>query len=311
MSNEKLNARSWMLDAGHLSVITALILVPLTTAGQTTPPPAQIPKPGANAAAGVIFTEVTKPAGLSGFRFVAGTPAKDYIIDAPGAGCAFIDYDNDGWLDVYLINGSTFDALRGKTKAPRSALFRNKRDGTFIEVTDKAGVENERWGQGVCAGDFDNDGWQDLYVTNFGKNRLYRNNRNGTFTDIAEKAGVTVGGWSAGCAFGDYNGDGKPDLFAAGYIDFDIDNPPPAASDEAIARRDDGGAKRPNDEEKNAGGMGAAYTAGANYCQYRGRRVMCGPRGLKGAPDHLFKNNGDGTFTDVSELAGVADKARY
>jgi hypothetical protein len=275
------------------------------------PHTAQIPKPNPNAALGVTFTDVTKSAGLSGFRMVSGSPVKDYIIEGPGAGCAFIDFDNDGWLDVYLVNGSTIDALRGKARAPRAALFRNNRDGSFTDVTDRAGAANEGWGQGVCSGDFDNDGWQDLYVTNFGKNRLYRNNRNGTFTDIAEKAGVELGGWSTGCAFGDYDGDGNLDLFVAGYIDFDLDNPPPSASGEAIARQGDAATRRQGGEEKGASGMGAAYNAGASYCQYRGQRVMCGPRGLKGARDHLFRNNGDGAFTDVSEKAAVEDKAGY
>ncbi len=285
-------------------LIFALIFVQLTLAQQKNiPPTAQIPKPNPNAAQGVIFTDITKAAGLSGFRFISGSPAKDYIIEGPGAGCAFLDFDNDGWLDVYLVNGSTIDALRGKAKSPRAALFRNNHDGTFADVTDKAGVANEGWGQGICAGDFDNDGWQDLYAANFGKNRLYRNNRNGTFTDIAEKAGTALGGWSTGCAFGDYDGDGKLDLFVAGYIDFDINNPPPSASGGTVARQ--------GEEEKGASGMGAAYTAGASSCQYRGQRVMCGPRGLKGATDYLFRNNGDGTFTDVSEKAGVSDKARY
>ncbi|HEU0176301.1 MAG TPA: CRTAC1 family protein [Blastocatellia bacterium] len=292
-----------------LSLALAVAAAPNATSQRQTPPPtAQVPKPSANAAPGVSFVDVTKAAGISGFRFVSGAPAKDYLIEATGAGCAFVDYDNDGWLDIYLVNGSTLDALRGKAKAPRAALYHNNRDGSFTDVTDKGAVANERWGQGVCVGDFDNDGWEDLYVTNFGKNRLYRNNGNGTFTDVAEKAGVMIGGWSTGCAFGDYDGDGRLDLFVAGYVDFDIDNPPPPASG---ARGDgetagDRGHGNPQSE-----GMGAAYAAGMTSCQYRNQRVMCGPRGLKGSPDHLFHNNGDGTFTDVSEKAGVADKAGY
>src|SRR5262244_3207412 len=214
-----------------LSLALGVALAPTATSQRHNPPlTAQVPKPAANAAPGVSFVDVTKTAGLGGFRFVSGTPAKDYLVEAPGAGCAFIDYDNDGWLDIYLVNGSTLDALRGKAKAPRAALYRNNRDGSFTDVTDKAGVANERWGQGVCVGDFDNDGWEDLYVTNFGKDRLYRNNGDGTFTDVAVKAGVMIGGWSTGCAFGDYDGDGRLDLFVAGYVDFDIDNPPPPAS---------------------------------------------------------------------------------
>ena len=201
----------------------------------TAPLTVRVPGPSANAAPGVTFTDVTRAAGLSGFRFVSGTPAKDYLVESTGAGCAFVDFDNDGWLDIYLVNGSTIEAVRGRAKAPGAALYRNNKDGTFVDVTAKAGVANERWGQGVSAGDFDNDGWQDLYVTNFGKNRLYRNNRDGTFTDIAEKAGVALGSWSTGCAFGDYDGDGLLDLFVAGYVAFDIDNPPPPASGVAPA----------------------------------------------------------------------------
>jgi hypothetical protein len=300
-----------------LSLALAIALAPIATSQRPNPPlTAQVPKPSANAAPGVSFVDVTKTAGLGGFRFVSGTPAKDYIIEAPGAGCAFVDYDNDGWLDIYLVNGSTLDALRGKSQAPRAALYHNNHDGTFTDVTNKAGVANERWGQGVCAGDFDNDGWEDLYVTNFGKNRLYRNNGDGAFTDIAEKAGVALGGWSTGCAFGDYDGDGRLDLFVAGYVDFDIDHPPPPATAEPNGAATGNGQSNKDSKEKkekSAGGMGASYVAGMSACRYRNQRVMCGPRGLKGAPDHLFRNltekGGDGTFTDVSEKAGVADRA--
>lgn len=266
---------------------------------------AQVPLPSNNSALDVAFTEMTKAAGIEGFGHLSGTPAKDYLIESTGAGCAFVDYDNDGWLDVYLVNGSTLEAIRGLAKPPGAALYRNNRDGTFTDVTAKAGVANGRWGQGLCIGDFDNDGWQDIYVTNFGGNRLYHNNRNGTFTDIAIKAGVASGGWSTGCAFGDYDGDGLLDLFVAGYVDFNFENPPPSATGEA--EMNDG---VPEQSRKSAG-MGAAYVAGMKYCQFRGQRVSCGPLGLKGAPDHLFHNNGDGTFTDVSAKAGVADRAGY
>jgi enediyne biosynthesis protein E4 len=268
------------------------------------PPTIQAPGPSPHAASGVSFTDVTGEAGLGGFRHLSGSPAKDYLIETTGSGCAFLDYDNDGWLDIYLVNGATLDVLRDKTKAPRAALYRNNHDGGFTDVTDRAGVANERWGQGVCVGDFDNDGWEDLYVSNFGRNRLYRNNHDGTFTDVAEKAGVTAGGWSTGCAFGDYNGDGRLDLFVAGYIALDLNNLPPAGTGPVVA----GGKK---DEGKGTGAMGAAYVAGSSACRYRGQRVMCGPLGLKGAPDHLFRNNGDGTFSEVSKQAGVDDVAGY
>jgi enediyne biosynthesis protein E4 len=282
------------------------------------PPTARVPSPSSWATPGVRYADVTKNAGLSEFRFTSGTTAKDYIIEAPGAGGAFIDYDNDGWLDIYLPNGSTLDVLRGRGKAPSAALYRNNHDGKFSDVTAKAGVANERWGQGVCSGDFDNDGWEDLYVTNFGKNRLYRNNHDGTFSDIAEKAGVTLGNWSSGCAFGDYDGDGRLDLFVAGYVELDVENLPPAASARAgegeRAGRPEIGQETGKDKQQPTAkgeGMGASFVSGAGFCQYRGQRVMCGPRGLKGAGDHLFHNNGDGTFTEVSKQAGVDDNSGY
>jgi hypothetical protein len=150
-------------------------------------------------------------------------------------------------------------------------------------VTEKAGVANDRWGYGCAVGDFDNDGWPDLYVTNYGKNRLYRNNHDGTFTDVAETAGVTVGTWSAGATFGDYDGDGRLDLFVDGYAQIDLANPP----------------------------ISGSKAVGFGHCQYRGIEVMCGPRGLKGEHDHLFHNNGNGTFTDVSKKLGVDDPNGY
>ena len=231
----------------------------------------------------VIFEDITQKSGLAAFQHVSGTPEKKYILEAPGSGVAIFDYDNDGWPDIYLVNGSTVDALKGKQKPPRAALYHNNHDGTFTDVTDHAGVANERWGFGVAIGDFDNDGWPDLYVTNYGKNRLYRNNHDGTFTDVAEETGVTLGGWSTGATFGDYDGDGRLDLFVSGYVKFDVDNPPVSGS------------------------QATKYS----FCQYRGVPVMCGPRGLPGERDHLFHNNGDGTFTEVSEHAGVANEKGY
>jgi hypothetical protein len=231
----------------------------------------------------VIFADVTHAAGLDKFRHMSGTPEKTTIIETPGSGVALLDYDNDGWLDIYLVNGSTFAALKGKEAAPRAMLLHNNHDGTFSDVTDKAGVANERWGFGAVAGDYDNDGWPDIYVSNFGKNRLYHNNHDGTFTDVAEHAGVTLGGWSTGATWGDYDRDGYLDLFVPGYVKFDPDNPPIA-------------------------GKG---NLPAGYCQFRGVDVMCGPRGLPGEGDHLFHNNRDGTFTDVSAKAGVSDARGY
>jgi hypothetical protein len=231
----------------------------------------------------VVFEDITQKAGLATWTHTMGTPEKPFIIEANGSGVALIDYDNDGWLDIYLVNGSTYDALAGKRPAPRAALFHNNHDGTFTNVAEKAGVTNQRWGFGAAVADYDNDGWPDIYVSNFGKNRLYRNNHDGTFTDLADKAGVTLGNWSTGATWGDYDGDGRLDLFVPGYVHYDIATAP------APDRKD---------------------TANA-FCQFRGQDVMCGPRGLKGESDHLFHNNGDGTFTDVSEKAGVADKSGY
>ena len=235
------------------------------------------------AAGPVIFADVSKQSGLASWAHVMGSTKKDYILEADGSGVGLIDYDNDGWLDIYLVNGSTFDALDGKQPAPHAALFHNNHDGTFTDVAAKAGVMNDRWGFGVAVGDYDNDGWPDMVVTNYGKNRLYHNNHDGTFTDVAEKAGITLGNWSSGPAFGDYDGDGRLDLFISGYIHFDRDNLPANGS------------------------KAMGYAA----CRFRGIPTMCGPRGLPGEPDHLFHNNGDGTFTDVSVKAGVQDASKY
>jgi enediyne biosynthesis protein E4 len=231
----------------------------------------------------VVFTDITKPSGLDKFRHRSGTPDKKTIIETPGSGVALIDYDNDGWLDIYLLNGSTMAALKGKEPAPQAMLLRNNHDGTFSDVTQKSGVSNERWGAGVAVGDYDNDGWPDIYVANYGKNRLYHNNHDRKFTDVAEKAGVALGDWSAGPTWGDYDHDGLLDLFVPGYVKFDPDHPPVAGEGNIPP----------------------------GFCQFRGVNVMCGPRGLQGEGDHLFHNNGDGTFTDVSVRAGVADRNGY
>ena len=146
----------------------------------------------------VVFEDISRQAGLTTWRYQGGSSAKEYIVESLGSGVALLDYDNDGWLDIYLVNGMTYDAMNGKAESPHAALFHNNHDGTFTNVAAKAGVMNDRWGVGVAVGDYDNDGWPDLYVTNVGKNRLYHNNHDGTFTDVAEKAGVALGGWSTG-----------------------------------------------------------------------------------------------------------------
>jgi hypothetical protein len=231
----------------------------------------------------VVFQDITKAAGLSGWIHKMGVPEKKFIVETNGSGVALIDYDNSGWLSIYLVNGSTFDALDGKEEPPHAALFRNNHDGTFTDVAAQAGVTNDRWGYGVSVADYDNDGWPDIYVGNYGKNRLYHNNHDGTFTDVAEKAGVALGNWSPGSAWGDYDGDGLLDLYVTGYVHFDRDNLP----------------------------LSGSKAVGYANCMYRGAAVNCGPRGLKGEPDHLFHNNGDGTFTDVTVKAGVEDKENY
>src|SRR5579863_6003254 len=228
----------------------------------------------------VVYEDYTRQSGLTAFHHRSGTQEKATIIEVDGSGVALIDYDNDGWLDIYLLNGSTFAALKGKEAPPRAMLFHNNHFRSFTDVTEKAGVANERWGFGVAVADYDNDGWPDIYVANYGKNRLYHNNHDGTFTDVAERAGVTLGGWSTGPTWGDYDHDGLLDLFVPGYVNYNVDRPVFAG--------------------KNGVPEGA--------CQYRGVSVFCGPTGLIGESDHLFHNNGDGTFTDVSLKAGVADR---
>uniref|UniRef100_E6QLN0 ASPIC/UnbV n=1 Tax=mine drainage metagenome TaxID=410659 RepID=E6QLN0_9ZZZZ len=231
----------------------------------------------------IVYEDISKSSGLASWSHVMGTPQKKFILETDGSGVGLIDYDNDGWLDIYMVNGSTYDALDGKTTPPHAALFHNNHDGTFTDVAAKAGVTNDRWGFGVAIADYDNDGWPDIFVANYGKNRLFRNNHNGTFTDVGEKAGITLGNWSDGVAWGDYDGDGRLDVFVSGYLHYDAHHQP-AAGDPTVPY---------------------------SFCQLRSVAVMCGPRGLKGEPDHLFHNNGDGTFTDVSAKAGVNDSGGY
>jgi enediyne biosynthesis protein E4 len=231
----------------------------------------------------VIFEDVTARTALSKFRHRSGGPEKNFILDAPSGGVAVLDYDGDGRPDIYLLNGSTFDAIRGKEKPPRAALFHNLGNWHFEDVTDKAGVANERWGMGVATGDYDNDGRPDMYVSNYGVSRLYHNNGDGTFTDVAEKLGCARKGWSTGPSFGDYDRDGRLDIFVPGYLEFDIDNLPPNPAD--------------------FGTLGTSK----GFCQFRGTPVMCGPRGLKGEHDSLYHQKTDGTFEEVSGKAGVSD----
>ena len=235
-----------------------------------------------------VFEDVTARTPLAVWKHRSGSPQKDYIVETTSGGVAIFDYDADGLPDIYLLNGSTFAAMQGKEKAPRAALFRNLGNWKFEDVTERAGVANERWGMGVAVGDYDSDGFPDLYVGNYGVSRLYHNNGNGTFTDVAQKLGVARKGWSTGASFGDYDRDGRLDLFVPGYIDFDLNNLPP------------------NPSVANKPGQ-----AGQNFCQFRGVTVMCGPRGLRGEGDTLYHQKADGTFEDVSTKAGVSDEQKY
>lgn len=236
----------------------------------------------------VVFEDVTDKTEMANFKHRSGSPQKNYIFETPSGGVAILDYDGDGLPDVYLLNGSTIAAMEGKEKPPRAALYRNLGNWKFEDVTDKAGVANERWGCGVAVGDYDNDGRPDLYVTNFGVSRLYHNNGNGTFSDVAEKLGVARKGWSTGPSWGDYDGDGRLDLFVPGYADIDLNNLPPSPS-----------------EAGKPGGVGQ------NFCQFRGVPVMCGPRGLPGEGDTLYHQKPDGSFEDASVKAGVNDPQKY
>jgi hypothetical protein len=224
----------------------------------------------------VHFTDITEKAGIK-FKHLS-SPEKKYIVESMSGGVALIDYDGDGYLDIYFVNSLTVDLVKSKQKT-RSALYHNNGNGTFTDVTDKAGVGDIGWGMGVTVGDYNNDGWDDIYVTCLGPNHLLRNNGNGTFTDVTQKAGVGDARWSTGAAFVDYDNDGKLDLFVSNYVDFDVNNLPE---------------------------FGKGRT-----CQFKGIPVQCGPRGLKGAGDTLYHNNGDGTFTDVSKKAGVSDPDGY
>jgi hypothetical protein len=222
---------------------------------------------------GASFVNVAKESGLNVKTIFGGEHKNKYLLETTGCGVAFYDYDNDGWLDIFLVNGTRLEGYPAGQE-PINHLFKNNRDGTFTDVTLKAGLAHSGWGQGVCIGDYDNDGFEDLFVTYFGKNVLYHNNGNGTFTDVSEKAGVATDGkkWSTGCAFVDYDRDGKLDLFVANYIDLDLATAPVPES---------------------------------GPCLYKGIMVACGPPGMNGSRNLLYHNNGDGTFTDVSRATGI------
>jgi hypothetical protein len=202
---------------------------------------------------------------------------KRFLLESIGGGLAVLDYDNDGWMDLYVAGGGTIESARSGAGKHPGALYRNNRDGTFTDVTAAAGISNKYWGKGALSADFNNDGWMDLYLCNYGPNILYLNNGDGTFRDATARAGVGDPRWSSAAAAADFDRDGKLDLFVANYLDYDVNHLP----------------------------------VSGKFCSYRGIPVACGPRGLKGAGDTLYRNNGDGTFTDVSLRAGVSDPEGY
>ena len=219
------------------------------------------------------FTDIAEKAGITMNIVYGGVDTKKYIIETTGTGVAIFDYDNDGWPDIFIVNGTTLEGFTAG-KAPTNHLYRNNHDGTFTDVTPGSGLAASGWGQGVCVGDYDNDGWEDLYVTYYGKNLLYHND-NGVFREVGEKAGVAGTGkaWGSGCAFVDYDRDGKLDLMVANYVDFDLSTAPAPG-------------ERPS-------------------CMWKGAPVMCGPRGLPGAKNILYHNRGDGSFEDVTKKAHI------
>ncbi len=224
----------------------------------------------------LLFRDVTSDAGIT-FRHHAA-PEKKYIVESMSGGVALFDFDRDGRTDIYFVDSLTVETAKDP-RAARSALYRNLGNGTFADATDKAGVGHPGWGMGVCVADVDGDGWDDLYVTALGGNRLYRNNHDGSFSDVTAAAGVAGSGWSAGCGFADYDRDGDLDLFVSRYVHIDLDRLPQFGKDKT--------------------------------CEYRGIAVQCGPRGLPGESDLLFRNDGSGRFTEVSEAAGVSDPRAY
>ncbi len=225
----------------------------------------------------VIFTDVTKAADINFIN--VSSAEKKYIVESMGGGAAFFDFDNDGKLDIYLVNSDTVEATLAKKLRPRAALYHNLGNGKFEDVAGKAGVDDPGWAMGVSIADYDNDGNDDLYITCFGPNKLYRNLGNGKFEDVTAKSGVGDARFSTGAAWGDYDRDGDLDLFVANYVDFKLDDLPQFGKGE--------------------------------LCRYRNIAVQCGPRGLPGAGDTLYRNNGNGTFTDVTKQAKVEDANGY
>jgi len=237
------------------------------------PAPKTLPSPVTGTPLGYSFVDVAKQSGLTAKTIYGGEHKNRYLLETTGCGVAFFDFDHDDWLDLFLVNGTRLEGF-AKGQEPISRLFKNNRDGTFTDITAKSGMTRSGWGQGCCVGDYDNDGLNDLFVSYYGQNILYKNHGDGTFTDVTAKSGLTQSKmrWNSGCAFLDYDKDGHLDLFVANYIDFDIKTAP------------------------------LPEAAG---CAYKGMQVACGPPGLDGGKNILYHNNGDGTFTDVSQKSGM------
>jgi hypothetical protein len=269
---QSLSRSAWVLSLENVFALAATASRRVFL-GNPQQPASALPTVPPTASLDVRFINVARESGLNAKTIFGGEHKNKYLLETTGCGVAFYDYDNDGWLDIFLVNGSRLEGFPAG-QAPTSHLFKNNRDGTFTDVTAKAGVAHSGWGQGVCIGDYDNDGFEDLFVTYFGKNVLYHNNGDGTFTDVSEKSGVAGSGkrWNTGCAFVDYDRDGRLDLFVANYIDLDLATAPVPES---------------------------------GPCLYKGVMVACGPPGLNGGKNILYHNNGDGTFSDVSETAGL------
>ncbi len=249
-----------------------LVVLLLAACVAVVPNAAQVPTPS------VRLTDITDASGITAVNHTGHPDRKDYIFEVKGGGVGAFDYDGDGWVDLVLSRGSSLERWR-KGDNPGPVLYRNRRDGTFEDVTRKAGLTRGGWGVGVAVADYDNDGWADVYLTNLGPDVLYRNNGNGTFTDVTDTAGIRAHGWSSSAAFGDFDGDGHLNLYVAAYLDVGPDALP--------------------------------VERGGGTCTYVGVPSLCGPRGLPGARDLYFHNNGNGTFTEQSDASGASDEKRY